>query len=80
MWIMLVCLLLCNSLLCLFLAASFYGDGYMELKTVESWSRSSLYVRFRTSRPSGMLFLAAGHTDYCLVELHSTRLQVLTIA
>ncbi|MGH0153832.1 UNVERIFIED_CONTAM: hypothetical protein FKN15_046660 [Acipenser sinensis] len=56
--------------------ASFYGDGYMELKTVESWSRSSLYVRFRTSRPSGMLFLAAGHTDYCLVELHSTRLQV----
>ncbi|XP_041103180.1 chondroitin sulfate proteoglycan 4-like [Polyodon spathula] len=58
------------------LGASFYGDGYMELKTVETWSRSSLYVRFRTSRPSGMLFLAAGHTDYCLVELHSTRLQV----
>ncbi|MGH0114855.1 UNVERIFIED_CONTAM: hypothetical protein FKN15_064122 [Acipenser sinensis] len=61
---------------CYAVSASFYGDGYMELKTVESWSRSSLYVRFRTSRPSGMLFLAAGHTDYCLVELHSTRLQV----
>ncbi|KAK6494818.1 chondroitin sulfate proteoglycan 4-like [Huso huso] len=69
-------LLVVCALIRLAFGASFYGDGYMELKTVESWSRSSLYVRFRTSRPSGMLFLAAGHTDYCLVELHSTRLQV----
>ncbi|MBN3301065.1 CSPG4 protein, partial [Amia calva] len=55
---------------------SFYGDGYVELKTVESSSRTSLHARFRTSSPSGLLFLAAGKTDYCLVELQSTRLQI----
>nr|XP_006626860.1 PREDICTED: chondroitin sulfate proteoglycan 4-like [Lepisosteus oculatus] len=44
--------------------------------TVESSSRTSFHARFRTSSPNGLLFLAAGQTDYCLVELHSARLQV----
>uniref|UniRef100_A0A4W5M9G0 Laminin G domain-containing protein n=1 Tax=Hucho hucho TaxID=62062 RepID=A0A4W5M9G0_9TELE len=56
--------------------ASFYGDGYVQLRTVELSSRTSLHVRFRTSRHSGLLFLAAGETDFLLLELHSGRLQV----
>uniref|UniRef100_A0A3P9AN57 Laminin G domain-containing protein n=1 Tax=Esox lucius TaxID=8010 RepID=A0A3P9AN57_ESOLU len=56
--------------------ASFYGDGYVHLKAVESSSRNSLRVRFRTSSPHGLLFLAAGHTDYLLVELTAGRLQI----
>ncbi|XP_031672474.1 chondroitin sulfate proteoglycan 4 [Oncorhynchus kisutch] len=58
------------------MGASFYGDGYVQLKTVESSNRNSLRVRFRTSSPHGLLFLAAGHTDYLLVELNAGRLQV----
>ncbi|XP_010875277.2 chondroitin sulfate proteoglycan 4 [Esox lucius] len=68
------------ALLCfvseLVLGASFYGDGYVHLKAVESSSRNSLRVRFRTSSPHGLLFLAAGHTDYLLVELTAGRLQI----
>ncbi|KAG2466648.1 CSPG4 protein, partial [Polypterus senegalus] len=56
--------------------ASFYGDGYVELKTVESSNRTSLHFRFRTSKPNGLLFLAAGNHDYCLAELKSGHLQV----
>ncbi|XP_064163208.1 chondroitin sulfate proteoglycan 4-like [Anguilla rostrata] len=58
------------------LGASFYGDGFVQLKTVESSSRTTLHVRFRTSSFNGLLFLAAGQDEYCLVELHSGRLQV----
>ncbi|XP_064792410.1 chondroitin sulfate proteoglycan 4-like [Oncorhynchus masou masou] len=56
--------------------ASFYGDGYVQLKAVESSNRNSLRVRFRTSSPRGLLFLAADHTDYLLLELNSGCLQV----
>ncbi|KAL4617491.1 chondroitin sulfate proteoglycan 4-like [Arapaima gigas] len=57
------------------LGASFYGDGYVQLKTVESSSQNTLHIRFRTSSLDGMLFLAAGESNYLLVELHSGRLQ-----
>ncbi|XP_075040120.1 chondroitin sulfate proteoglycan 4-like [Mixophyes fleayi] len=67
--------LLCNS--CLQTrAASFYGESYIELKKVESFAKSSLQLRFRTSKANGLLFLAAGKDDYCLVELHTGRVQV----
>ncbi|XP_026998975.2 chondroitin sulfate proteoglycan 4-like [Tachysurus fulvidraco] len=56
--------------------ASFYGDGFVQLKTTESSSRNSLYVRFRTSRTDGLLFLAAGETDYLWVALQAGRIQV----
>uniref|UniRef100_A0A671PRP4 Chondroitin sulfate proteoglycan 4-like n=1 Tax=Sinocyclocheilus anshuiensis TaxID=1608454 RepID=A0A671PRP4_9TELE len=58
------------------LAASFYGDGLVHLKAVELSSQTSFHVRFRTSRPSGLLFLAAGETDFLWVGLHSGRVQV----
>uniref|UniRef100_A0A8C2D7K7 Si:dkeyp-41f9.3 n=1 Tax=Cyprinus carpio TaxID=7962 RepID=A0A8C2D7K7_CYPCA len=39
-------------------------------------SQTSFHVRFRTSGPSGLLFLAAGETDFLWVGLHSGRVQV----
>ncbi|KAL0965816.1 hypothetical protein UPYG_G00286150 [Umbra pygmaea] len=59
----------------LYKTVSFYGDGYVQLKTEELSSRTSLHVRFRTSSHSGLLFLAAGETDFVLVELHSGHVQ-----
>ncbi|XP_055064955.2 chondroitin sulfate proteoglycan 4 [Misgurnus anguillicaudatus] len=56
--------------------ASFYGDGYVHLKTVESSSQTSFHVRFRTSGSNGLLFLAAGEKDFLWVGLHSGRIQV----
>ncbi|KAK7120255.1 hypothetical protein R3I94_020304 [Phoxinus phoxinus] len=56
--------------------ASFYGDGFVHLKTVELSSQTSFHVRFRTSGPSGLLFLAAGESDFLWVGLHSGRVQV----
>ncbi|KAM4808341.1 chondroitin sulfate proteoglycan 4-like [Rhinophrynus dorsalis] len=56
--------------------ASFYGESYVELKTAESFSKSTLQLRFRTSKDNGLLFLAAGKQEYCLVGLHKGHLQV----
>uniref|UniRef100_W5L2B8 Chondroitin sulfate proteoglycan 4bb n=1 Tax=Astyanax mexicanus TaxID=7994 RepID=W5L2B8_ASTMX len=56
--------------------ASFYGDGFVQLKTVETSSKNSLHVRFRTSSPDGLLFLAAGDNDFLWVALHSGHIQV----
>ncbi|XP_036382723.1 chondroitin sulfate proteoglycan 4 [Megalops cyprinoides] len=58
------------------LGASFYGDGFVHLKTAVSSNYTSLHIRFRTSSSDGLLFLAAGQTDYLLVELRSGLLQV----
>ncbi|XP_077141265.1 chondroitin sulfate proteoglycan 4-like [Ranitomeya variabilis] len=55
--------------------ASFFGESYVELKKAESFSKSSLQLRFRTSKSNGLLFLAAGKHDYCLVELRSGHVQ-----
>ncbi|XP_038133239.1 chondroitin sulfate proteoglycan 4 [Cyprinodon tularosa] len=56
--------------------ASFYGDGYIQLKATESSDRNVLRVRFRTSSTNGLMFLAAGQASYFLLELHAGRLQV----
>lgn len=48
----------------------------MQLKTVESSSKNSLHVRFRTSSTDGLLFLAAGETDFLWVALQAGRIQV----
>lgn len=57
-------------------AVSFYGDGYIYLRTVETSIQTLIQVRFRTSSQSGLLFVAAGHTDFMLLELISGYLQV----
>ncbi|XP_017267690.1 chondroitin sulfate proteoglycan 4 [Kryptolebias marmoratus] len=56
--------------------ASFYGDGFVQLKATESSDHNMLRVRFRTSSTNGLLFLAAGQANYFLLELHAGRLQV----
>uniref|UniRef100_A0A8C5H071 Chondroitin sulfate proteoglycan 4-like n=1 Tax=Gouania willdenowi TaxID=441366 RepID=A0A8C5H071_GOUWI len=48
----------------------------IKLKATESSDRNVLRLRFRTSSPDGMLFLAAGRTDHFLLELHAGRLQL----
>ncbi|XP_029941244.1 chondroitin sulfate proteoglycan 4-like [Salarias fasciatus] len=57
-------------------AVSFYGDGYIHLRTVETSVQTLIHVRFRTSSQSGVLFLAAGPKDFLLLELISGRLQI----
>ncbi|XP_075382451.1 chondroitin sulfate proteoglycan 4-like isoform X4 [Mycteria americana] len=57
-------------------AVSFYGDSFVELNMAEASSQTSLQLRFRTSKPHGLLFLAAGKKDYCLMELRSGNLQL----
>ncbi|KAK9974528.1 hypothetical protein ABG768_022617 [Culter alburnus] len=72
--------ILLNGLLLLFVGlaqgASFYGDGFVQLKGTETSSRNTLHVRFRTSSLSGLLFLAAGQNDFLLLEMNAGRLQV----
>ncbi|XP_068609341.1 chondroitin sulfate proteoglycan 4-like [Brachionichthys hirsutus] len=55
---------------------SFYGDGHIHLRTNESSIQTLLHVRFQTSSPAGLLFLAAGGRDFVLLELISGCLQV----
>ncbi|KAM4720133.1 chondroitin sulfate proteoglycan 4-like isoform 2-T2 [Anableps anableps] len=57
-------------------AVSFYGNGYIHLRTIEKSIQTLIHVRFHTSSQSGLLFLAAGQRDFLLLELISGRLQV----
>ncbi|XP_061623484.1 chondroitin sulfate proteoglycan 4 [Phyllopteryx taeniolatus] len=56
--------------------ASFYGDGFVQLKATESSDHNKLRIRFRTSSTNGLLFLAAGQSVYFLLELNAGRLQL----
>lgn len=56
--------------------ASFYGDGFVQLKAKESSDHNTLLIRFRTSRTSGLLFVAAGQRRFFLLELHAGRLRL----
>ncbi|NXY43706.1 CSPG4 protein, partial [Ceuthmochares aereus] len=58
------------------ISVSFYGDSFVELTMAETSSQTSIQLRFRTNKPHGLLFLAAGQKDYCLMELHSGNLQL----
>uniref|UniRef100_A0A8V0YJG1 Laminin G domain-containing protein n=1 Tax=Gallus gallus TaxID=9031 RepID=A0A8V0YJG1_CHICK len=42
----------------------------------EASYQTALQLRFLTSKPHGLLFLAAGKRDYCLMELQSGNLQL----
>nr|XP_012631170.1 chondroitin sulfate proteoglycan 4-like isoform X1 [Microcebus murinus] len=60
----------------IFPLASFYGESYVELNIIEVSSELSLQLKFQTSKPQGLLFLAAGKNDYCIIELQSGTLWV----
>ncbi|XP_012666617.1 chondroitin sulfate proteoglycan 4-like [Otolemur garnettii] len=56
--------------------AFFGGESYVELNIIEVSSELSLQLKFQTSKPQGLLFLAAGKNDYCIIELQSGNLRV----
>ncbi|NXH30947.1 CSPG4 protein, partial [Myiagra hebetior] len=58
------------------LSVSFYGDSFVELNMAEASLQTSLQLQFRTSKTQGLLLLAAGKTDYCLMELRSGYVQL----
>uniref|UniRef100_A0A8C2PDQ7 Laminin G domain-containing protein n=1 Tax=Capra hircus TaxID=9925 RepID=A0A8C2PDQ7_CAPHI len=58
------------------LGASFYGESYVRLNIIDVSSELSLQLKFQTSKPQGLLFLAAGENDYCIIELLSGNLRV----
>lgn len=72
----------CNShcvislLTSFFPTASFYGESYVRLNIIDVSSELSLQLKFQTSKPQGLLFLAAGEKDYCIIELLSGNLRV----
>ncbi|XP_055346418.1 chondroitin sulfate proteoglycan 4-like [Paramacrobiotus metropolitanus] len=58
------------------ISASFYGDSHLWLSLQDASSATDLTVNFRTHQRDAIIFLAAGETDYCLVELRNGRLRV----
>ncbi|CAL1614865.1 unnamed protein product [Knipowitschia caucasica] len=56
--------------------ASFYGDGWVQLRATEQRDQNSLRLRLRTSRSAALLFVAAGPKHYILLELRAGRLQL----
>ncbi|NWR19729.1 CSPG4 protein, partial [Emberiza fucata] len=58
------------------LSVSFYGGSFVEVNMAEASPQTSLQLQFRTSQPQGLLLLAAGKTNYCLLELRSGYVQL----
>ncbi|XP_005104611.1 chondroitin sulfate proteoglycan 4 [Aplysia californica] len=51
--------------------ASFYGESYVFTPVREASSSNSVSLQFRSHRPQGLLLLAAGQTDYVVVQLNA---------
>uniref|UniRef100_UPI00358E9714 chondroitin sulfate proteoglycan 4-like n=1 Tax=Myxine glutinosa TaxID=7769 RepID=UPI00358E9714 len=66
--------LLCAASLCR--GASFFGESYVEVQERAALSQTHLALHFRTGREHGLLFLAAGLSNYLLLELRFGRLQL----
>ncbi|NXA41151.1 CSPG4 protein, partial [Eudromia elegans] len=56
-------------------AASFFGDGYVEMPLADASRTVRLHLQLYTSQRDGLLFLAAGQPDHLLVELRAGALQ-----
>ncbi|CAI9720454.1 Hypothetical predicted protein [Octopus vulgaris] len=69
-WLLLPCVL-CLSLIGHTVQVSFYGQSYVHVPLQESSSSTNIKLRFKTHRPYGLLLLAAGQPDYCIIELKS---------
>lgn len=59
-------------------SASFYGDSYIRLPMENAHSETDIKLHFRTHQSEGLLFLAAGSPDYCVVELRMGMVRVRT--
>ncbi|GAB1600398.1 chondroitin sulfate proteoglycan 4-like [Argonauta hians] len=69
-WLLLPCVL-CLSLIGHTVQVSFYGQSSIHVPLQESSSTTNIKLRFKTHRPYGLLLLAAGQPDYCIIELKS---------
>ncbi|KAM4734316.1 chondroitin sulfate proteoglycan 4 [Anableps anableps] len=54
---------------------SYFGDSYCSIQAVQDVSTFQLSLNFKTSRQSGLLFLAVGMEDYLFLELLNGKLQ-----
>ncbi|XP_022097387.1 chondroitin sulfate proteoglycan 4-like [Acanthaster planci] len=52
-------------------AVSFYGTSHVYLPLSESSAKTSIHLVLKTSRSKGLLLLASGDTDYCIIQLRS---------
>nr|XP_055049420.1 chondroitin sulfate proteoglycan 4 [Misgurnus anguillicaudatus] len=55
--------------------ASYFGDSYCRIDAVQDLTSFQVSLQFKTSRRSGLLLLAAGHTEYLSLELYNGKLQ-----
>ena len=61
---------------CFVLLVSFYGDSYIKVPMMDASSETDLRLHFRTAQSNGLLLLAAGDIDYCLVVLQNGAIHV----
>lgn len=57
-------------------SVSFYGESFIHIPIQDAFDETDLELRFKTTRPYGMIALVAGETDYFLLQLHSGTLRV----
>lgn len=57
-------------------AVSFFGDSHVAMPLQEAKLSTYLRLRFRTRQDNGILFLAAGRTDYCLLSIDDGRVKL----
>ena len=57
-------------------SVSFYGESYIYIPIRDAFDQTDLELRFKTTRPYGIIALVAGETDYFLLQLHSGTLKV----
>ena len=57
-------------------SVSFYGESYIQIPIHDAFDKTDLELRFKTTRPYGLIALVAGETDYFLLQLHSGTLRL----
>lgn len=62
--------------ICKIFAVSFFGDSHVAMPLQEAKLSTYLRLRFRTRQENGILFLAAGRTDYCLLSIDDGRVKL----
>lgn len=58
------------------ITVSFFGDSHVAMPLQEAKLSTNLRLRFRTRQDNGILFLAAGRTDYCLLSIDDGRVKL----
>lgn len=60
----------------LYFSGSFYGDSYLRLPLEDASSETDIKLQFRTHRADGLLMLAAGSPDYCVIEIRNGMVRI----